>query len=376
MPSVSFTSSALQASLSSRLRPTKKKNSVARWVKFALFYASIIGFCTFMMCLFIRAPYLGPSPGCNAQIVYILFGFSIPATNYEFLWLFIAFVILLLAFIPIGLAFVYKTIKRGHASQRGYHKIISDLATRAYVIAILEQIIQRNMAVADGSAWSFGQIFSMMMLVGPLIELISVASSNDSDEDSLFNDDDEVVILQLALLGAIFISIPDLGFSAAAGAAAAATGAHVNGGQIAKQALRLGALGDIPHKRAGGVVPEQLLIAALAAGLPLTAASTMFALDVHSESALPLKIPLYTLTGYTFARVANNHGFPICKYQAAAAAGAVFGATDWVWKLPIHSTTQEHFRKHREARRRQRVSVRQARPRMPVARVTNGRPNV
>ncbi|KAG8821406.1 hypothetical protein FRC17_009835, partial [Serendipita sp. 399] len=41
------------------------------------------------------------------------------------------------------------------------------------------------------------------------------------------------------------------------------------------------------------------------------------------------------LSGYTFARVAHNHGFDVCSYKAAAAAGAVFGVLIWAFKLPI-----------------------------------------
>jgi hypothetical protein len=55
------------------------------------------------------------------------------------------------------------------------------------------------------------------------------------------------------------LSVLDLGISAAAGAAAAATGAHVNGNATTAQILRLGAL--------GGLIKSGILNAAALLGL-------------------------------------------------------------------------------------------------------------
>jgi hypothetical protein len=46
---------------------------------------------------------------------------------------------------------------------------------------MLEIIIRRNHAETDGSSWSFGQILAMMMLIGPLIDLISSFTSSKLD---------------------------------------------------------------------------------------------------------------------------------------------------------------------------------------------------
>jgi hypothetical protein len=47
----------------------------------------------------------------------------------------------------------------------------------------------------------------------------------------------------LAVAAHIFLSFIDIAISSAAGAAAAATGAHVNGSSLSKEILQLGALG-------------------------------------------------------------------------------------------------------------------------------------
>lgn len=75
-----------------------------------------------------------------------------------------------------------------------------------------------------------------------------------------------------------------------------------------------------------------------------------------SAGLLPLSVGWDALTGYTFARVASNHGmytsysltykprglvnanervgYEVCTLNAAAAAGACFGVVMIVWKLP------------------------------------------
>ncbi|GFF56460.1 hypothetical protein IFM46972_10521 [Aspergillus udagawae] len=186
------------------------------------------------------------------------------------------------------------------------------------------------------------------------------------------------------------LSVLDLGISAAAGTAAAATGAHVHGNEITAQILRLGALGGLIKSgilnaatllalvsdnifvlvllcfagssfgaavlatsiialKSLGDVPNELLIAAAAAGAPLTAGTAVVFASGPVSSILA--VGWDALSGYTFARVALNHNFYVCEYKSAAAAGAVFGVLVWFMKLPI-SLYYEARQKQREGRGR------------------------
>ncbi|KAI9367875.1 hypothetical protein BJX61DRAFT_547069 [Aspergillus egyptiacus] len=176
-------------------------------------------------------------------------------------------------------------------------------------------------------------------------------------------------------LVAIFLSLSliDIALGAAAGVAAAATGAHVNGDPITNRILTLGAIGGVVKSAvlcvagllsltsaniyvsvlvifvassfgaailtttiiagyALGRVPDQLLIAAVAAGAPLISG---MAASNASTTLSALGIGFDALGGYTFSRVAENHSFHICNHDAAAAAGAVFGSVVYIGRMPL-----------------------------------------
>jgi len=170
----------------------------------------------------------------------------------------------------------------------------------------------------------------------------------------------------------IFLSFIDIAINSAAGAAAAATGAHVNGSSLSKEILQLGALGGAIKSGAinfailissttsiftqlsiviltssFGVAllvtlaitqklmsqtPMELLVAAAAAAAPLMPGTVL--LDATQAVVSLQCIGWDALAGYTFARVAHNHGYIVCSLKAATAAGGIYGSIVYVAKLP------------------------------------------
>ena len=169
------------------------------------------------------------------------------------------------------------------------------------------------------------------------------------------------------------ITILDLGFNAAAGAAAVAAGAQKNGlvenSWVLPDIIALGALagtmksGILALPAAGrkfgglswamslilfilfnpfgictlivasicqrvldGEVPKELLIAGLVTALPLSAEMVYPEAVTLSRIGTVTLIGWDALAGYTFARMAENQGFVVCGWADAAAAGAVYGA--------------------------------------------------
>ncbi|KAG8828183.1 hypothetical protein FRC17_007592 [Serendipita sp. 399] len=372
-----------------------RSNRVSQLATFALFYIGLLGFCTFIIYLFGTTRRFGANPECNPQIVYVIFGFNVPAVNYEFRWLFISCIIFILVGALIGsiLGFIVnvQVDEDMESTEVNYLAFLGDLAGRSYIIAMLELIIRRNDVVADQSNWSFGQILAMMMLIGPIIELTSLFTSRNSDAGGQIRLSEPEADEGRQLIFHIVLSILDLGFNAAAGAAAAATGAHVNGNGSTKEIVRLGALAGVIKsgilnysllvssissspvsvavifatstfgmafivtlamaEKTIHMTPDSLLIGALAAGAPLTAGGAIASSTATVGGFLPLNAAFDALAGYTFARVAHNHGFDVCRYQAAAAAGAVFGVLLWIFKLPINCFAQSDTRKAEETGR-------------------------
>jgi hypothetical protein len=62
-----------------------------------------------------------------------------------------------------------------------YH-LIGHLVASAYIIAMLELIIKRNNLGPGAGLWTFGQVLAMMMLIGPLIDLLSLIFGNVDGE--------------------------------------------------------------------------------------------------------------------------------------------------------------------------------------------------
>ncbi|KAJ5561947.1 hypothetical protein N7535_003591 [Penicillium sp. DV-2018c] len=164
----------------------------------------------------------------------------------------------------------------------------------------------------------------------------------------------------------------DVAVNAAAGPAAVATAAHVNGTPLTARAMQIGALAGVTKSGvlafveflgfAGlptaawiillfvtssfgicvlvtaevsnlvlGETPSALLIAAVVAAIPLSgecmgvyqSAGGLY--GGHASTQIGI-MGLDALGGYVFARMAHNGGYDICPYNVAAAAGAVYGA--------------------------------------------------
>ncbi|RFU36303.1 hypothetical protein B7463_g98, partial [Scytalidium lignicola] len=162
------------------------------------------------------------------------------------------------------------------------------------------------------------------------------------------------------------------------GAAAAATGAQVEGSSTTARILRLRAFGGLIKS---GIINPSILISitsrnvfihvllvfvssTFGAAVLVTLAMSQEvlapnALIIAAAAGAPLMVgtvmlqttgPVVTIgsigwdapSGYTFARVVQNHGYHICEYKSAAAAGAVFGGLVWIIKLPFsHVMKQE-----------------------------------
>ncbi|KAL2119883.1 hypothetical protein VTJ04DRAFT_6844 [Mycothermus thermophilus] len=188
----------------------------------------------------------------------------------------------------------------------------------------------------------------------------------------------------------VALSTIDIGFNAAGGAAAVATGAHVSGLPLTSRMLGIGAVAGIT--KAGilaffglfrfakihigvymlllvvtsmygicvlitlqvantvlGHTPSELLIAAVVAAIPLSCEGASMYLSIGNyrqidelENSVETKFEPCTdiwvigwdaLGGYVFARMAQNQGMPICPLNAAAAAGAVFGTLSCIPKM-------------------------------------------
>ncbi|KAL2126201.1 hypothetical protein VTI74DRAFT_1482 [Chaetomium olivicolor] len=198
----------------------------------------------------------------------------------------------------------------------------------------------------------------------------------------------------IKILVFVALSALDIGFNAAAGAAAVATGAHVNDSPVSGRAMGIGALAGVTKagilafvgllgfadlniaaymllilfgsifgivvlvtlqvaNTALGETPSQLLIAAIVAAIPLQGEGLgmYFSLDNYykndgngnEETNLNFGgflslLGLDALGGYVFARMARNQGIEICALNAAAAAGAVFGALAMISKFVAYCT--------------------------------------
>jgi hypothetical protein len=186
--------------------PQWKKFSASKLLLSVLHHAAMLGFFIFLIYVFATAPRFGSLPKCNPDVKYVIFGIDTPATNSVFRGLFLASFSLLLLNIALTAllscaAWAYeddpdiidepperfKQFMRFMEKFPGVEgmRIITDAAGRSYIIAMTEFMIQRNTVGVSGNDWGFGQIFAMIMLIGPFIELVShISKSKDWDSDS------------------------------------------------------------------------------------------------------------------------------------------------------------------------------------------------
>jgi hypothetical protein len=180
--------------------------SLARlWVSTGLYYAVTCGFLASAIYLFAKPPTYGSQPECNDKVIMVVFGVDIRATNVVFRWILVASLSCLLAGVVvscIAIAFVFffhrevgvanssshtngdvdldldARSTRSPTSERprkGYpYHLIGRLGGCVDIIAMLELIMKRNNVAYEERVWTFGQMLATMMLVGPVVEIMSL----------------------------------------------------------------------------------------------------------------------------------------------------------------------------------------------------------
>ncbi|RMJ22647.1 hypothetical protein PHISP_06478 [Aspergillus sp. HF37] len=164
-------------------------------------------FLAWLLYMFATAPTFGPDSGCNDQTVFVIFGINIVATEPALRWALVGCIGLILlgytlylVFTFVGFVFTFVGFCRlllqrrpprddassdfidepgpsvSWADQIPYW-LISHTGGCIYIICMLELMFQRNNLSRTESEWSFGQTLAMLMLTGPLIELLSLVLS-------------------------------------------------------------------------------------------------------------------------------------------------------------------------------------------------------
>lgn len=166
------------------IQPKSKSNSETRRhnLKAVLYYAGFLTFLAYSIHLFTTAPRFGSSPECNHNVVLVLLGVNFPATENILRW-FIAILQIILA-VAATWAFFKKPDFYGSVEDTNWPVAVEELAARAYLISNLELMIRNNHVAAASGDWSFGQIMSMILLVGPLVEFVSgLIQKKDKEHD-------------------------------------------------------------------------------------------------------------------------------------------------------------------------------------------------
>ncbi|CRG85088.1 hypothetical protein PISL3812_02224 [Talaromyces islandicus] len=175
--------------------------SAARDVTLLVLYVvAVSGSLIYFIYVFANAPHFGNQPQCNAETKYVLFGVNMQATNDVIRWIFVAVLAMLSLALVMWLmcmsgaacclaldccrrdseqgAYDYH---RPHDDDRlddrqwsGFIRMLGQLGASIYMMVTLELIIRRNKLLSNIADWKFGQVLAMMMLIGPLIEAVSL----------------------------------------------------------------------------------------------------------------------------------------------------------------------------------------------------------
>lgn len=143
---------------------------------------SICGFLAWDIHLFATAPTYGSQPHCNGSVIYVIFGVDIPATSPIFRWILVATLGALLIPATVMVIVLLRCADIQGSELGGddvveitpWYYLIGHLTGRSYIIVMIELMIKRNKVNRQENAWTFGQVLAMVMLVGPLIELVSL----------------------------------------------------------------------------------------------------------------------------------------------------------------------------------------------------------
>jgi hypothetical protein len=152
-----------------------------------LYFTFLLFFTGFNLYVWITAPTFGSQPNCNASTVYVLLGADIHPTDPAFRWLIVAATCLtLLSIILFSTAFantltkyIRKTsnsVQQEGVGEQGYLVFGSliHLGGWVYAVVAFEQTLQSNNLSPNDFEWSFGQILAIVLLIGPLFNLITV----------------------------------------------------------------------------------------------------------------------------------------------------------------------------------------------------------
>ncbi|KAK9771016.1 hypothetical protein AB5N19_01758 [Seiridium cardinale] len=205
-----------------------------RWLVLA--FLRVIIACAFVALtayIWLTAPTFGSQPECNADTIYVVFGVSINATNDVFRYVFLA----LMASMAVGWVFSMvfavffascccggarksaKRLRDGNpdvavlknvwarvrvSDPRASGSVVSGQIVQMlvhtginiYMIVTLEQIVERNkIDKNEESAWTFGQILALFVLLGVVVEVINILLPKLDRVAEADSEDDEAIEL-------------------------------------------------------------------------------------------------------------------------------------------------------------------------------------
>jgi hypothetical protein len=169
--------------LSSRIENVRF--SLRGFVGMSLYFLSLCMFIGFNFYVWITAPSFGSQPQCNASTVYVVFGADVLPTLPVFRWILVAVSCIGLVSIIISLLLFSKAIREtftkrmnvfGKENSRQDFVVLgvsAHLGTWVYAVTTFEQTLQHNVLSPDEFQWSFGQILALVLLIGPLFDLLT-----------------------------------------------------------------------------------------------------------------------------------------------------------------------------------------------------------
>ncbi|KAK6080537.1 hypothetical protein SCUP234_05083 [Seiridium cupressi] len=188
-----------------------------RWLVLA--FLRVIIACAFVALtayIWLTAPTFGSQPECNAETIYVVFGVSINATNDVFRYVFLA----LMASMAVGWVFSMvfavffascccggarksaKRLRDGNTDVAVLKNVwarvrmLVHTGINIYMIVTLEQIVERNkIDKTDESAWTFGQILALFVLLGVVVEVINILLPKLDRVAEADSEDDETIEL-------------------------------------------------------------------------------------------------------------------------------------------------------------------------------------
>jgi len=143
-------------------------------LKFA--YIIHLAFCVgYGIMVWVRVDDYATTPDCNlnSSVMFVVFGCAITATSRGLR----AAGIVLFGFIGVLLPWVARSLivspARDQESKASWWWKVIPITSWVYELVTIEDIIRRNMLGNVNNQWSYGQTFSLVMLIGPACALAS-----------------------------------------------------------------------------------------------------------------------------------------------------------------------------------------------------------